>query len=80
CRASDTSDHGSVPLLAASGETVSDTTVATFPASEETLKIKLLSSFSARDMRLKNVDKEWEFRTELRPIYWDRDPSFGTTR
>ncbi|KAL6045156.1 hypothetical protein STEG23_013847, partial [Scotinomys teguina] len=34
CRASDTSDHGSVPLLAASGETVSDTTVVTFPASE----------------------------------------------
>ncbi|KAL6091325.1 hypothetical protein STEG23_018253, partial [Scotinomys teguina] len=34
CRASDPSDHGSVPLLAASGETVSDTTVATFPASE----------------------------------------------
>ncbi|KAL6076749.1 hypothetical protein STEG23_017630 [Scotinomys teguina] len=34
CRASDTSDQGSVPLLAASGETVSDTTVVTFPASE----------------------------------------------
>ncbi|KAL6083940.1 hypothetical protein STEG23_026601, partial [Scotinomys teguina] len=34
CRASDTSDHGSVPLLAASRETVSDTTVVTFPASE----------------------------------------------
>ncbi|KAL6091615.1 hypothetical protein STEG23_018143 [Scotinomys teguina] len=35
CRASDPSDHGSVSLVAASGVTVSDTTVAAFPATEE---------------------------------------------